>query len=75
MEFRYMASDIYNLFPAIGSMNALRSNYNFAMLGNSAQSDFGSCDMRIDKKKAQPPKEARGRIAKAYRYMENTYSR
>lgn len=65
-----MASDMYNLFPASGSVNALMSNYNFAMLGNNVQSD-----MRIDKKKAQPPKEARGRIARAYLYMENAYSR
>lgn len=27
-EYRYMQSDMYNLFPAIGSVNALRSNYN-----------------------------------------------
>lgn len=75
MEFRYMASDMYNLFPAIGSVNALRSNHNFAILDDNIRSNFGSCDIRIYNKKAQPPKEARGRIARAYLYMENTYSR
>lgn len=73
-EFKYMASDMYNLFPAIGSVNALRSNYNFEILDDSIESDFGSCDMRIDKKKAQPPKQARGRIARAYLYMDYTYN-
>jgi deoxyribonuclease-1 len=71
-EYRYMQADMHNLFPAIGAVNALRSNYNFAMLP-SAKSDFGSCDMRIDNRKAQPPVAARGRIARSYMYMELTY--
>lgn len=44
-------------------VNALRSNYNFTMLP-SAKSDFGSCDMRIDDRKAQPPLAARGDMAR-----------
>ena len=31
-EYRYMQSDMFNLVPAIGSVNALRQNYNFAQL-------------------------------------------
>jgi deoxyribonuclease-1 len=71
-EYRYMQADMHNLFPAIGAVNALRSNYNFTMLP-SAKSDFGSCDMRIDDRKAQPPIAARGTIARTYMYMEQTY--
>ncbi|AXY02721.1 endonuclease I [Vibrio alfacsensis] len=71
-EYRYMQSDMHNLFPAIGAVNATRSNYNFAMLP-SENSDFGSCDMRIDNQKAQPPIASRGRIARTYMYMEATY--
>lgn len=71
-EYRYMQADMHNIFPAIGAVNALRSNYNFTMLP-SIESDFGSCDMRIDNKKAQPPVAARGRIARTYMYMEQTY--
>jgi deoxyribonuclease-1 len=73
-EFKYIASDMYNLFPAIGSVNALRSNFNFEILDNNIERDFGSCDMRIDNKKAQPPEQARGRIARAYLYMDHTYA-
>lgn len=73
-EYRLMQSDLYNLFPAIGSVNAMRSNYNFAMLPHE-RSDFGSCAMKIDDRKAEPPAEARGRIARTYLYMEQTYSR
>jgi deoxyribonuclease-1 len=40
-----------------------------------AHSDFGSYDMRIDSRKAQPPKSARGIIAKTYMYMEQVYSK
>ncbi|NCO71588.1 MULTISPECIES: endonuclease [Shewanella] len=71
-EYRYMQADMHNLFPAIGAVNALRSNYNFTMLP-AAKSDFGSCDMRIDDRKAQPPIAARGTIARTYMYMEQTY--
>nr|WP_321466394.1 endonuclease [uncultured Desulfobulbus sp.] len=73
-EFRYMEADLYNLYPAIGAVNASRSNYNFTMIPGS-QSSFGSCDMRIEGSKAQPPEAARGRIARTYLYMDDAYSR
>lgn len=73
-EYRYMQADMHNLFPAIGAVNALRSNYNFQMQPG-IESDFGSCAMKIDNRKAEPPVEARGRIARAYLYMDETYSR
>lgn len=31
-EYRLMQADLYNLYPAIGAVNALRQNYNFQML-------------------------------------------
>lgn len=71
-EYRYMQADMYNLYPAIGAVNAMRSNYNFTMLP-STPAMFGSCDMRIERRKAQPPESARGRIARTYMYMEQTY--
>ncbi len=70
-EYRYMQSDMYNLFPAIGAVNAMRSNYNFVARVDS-ESEFGSCDMKIDNRKAEPPIESRGRIARAYLYMDAT---
>lgn len=73
-EYRHMQSDMYNLYPAIGAVNALRSNYNFAMLP-AESSDFGSCDMRIENKKAQPPERSRGAIARTYMYMDAVYPR
>lgn len=74
IEYRYMQADMFNLVPAIGSVNALRSNYNF-IAENNVQSSFGSCDMKISKKKAVPPESSRGRIARTHLYMDSTYSK
>jgi deoxyribonuclease-1 len=74
IEYRHMQSDMFNLYPAIGAVNALRSNYNFTMLPD-VKSDFGSCAMKIDNRKAEPPEAARGQIARAYLYMSDVYKR
>ena len=71
-QYRYLQADMFNLFPAIGAVNALRSNYNFTLLPNTANS-FGSCAMKIDNRKAEPPAIARGKIARTYLYMDATY--
>ena len=71
-EYRFMQADLYNLYPAIGAVNALRSNYDFALLPDEAVS-FGSCPMKIAKAKAEPPEASRGQIARAYLYMAATY--
>jgi len=73
-EYRYMQADMFNLYPAIGAVNALRKNYNFTMLP-SGQSSFGSCAMKISNKKAEPPVSSRGRIARTYLYMEQNYKK
>ncbi|SKC34442.1 Nuclease NucM precursor [Photobacterium piscicola] len=77
-EYRLMQSDLYNLFPAVGAVNAARQNYNYVMLPKTASKNyrsFGSCDMIIDKKDhdAQPPERARGVIARTYMYFESAY--
>jgi len=73
-EYRHMQKDMFNLYPAIGAVNTLRSNYNFTMLP-AVRSDFGSCAMKIENRKAEPLEAARGRIARTYLYMEGTYKR
>ena len=77
-EYRLMQSDLYNLYPAIGAVNAARQNYNYVMLPKTASKDyrsFGSCNMLIDKKDhdAQPPERARGVIARTYMYFDAVY--
>ena len=74
MDFRYMHADMYNLAPAIGAVNALRSNYNFGLLPG-VPNTFGSCDMKILGRNVEPPVAARGMIARTYKYMQGAYSR
>lgn len=74
MEYRHMQSDMYNLYPAIGCVNAERSNFNFTMLP-SASPSFGSCPMKIEGNKVEPPENARGRISRTYKYMQWAYPR
>jgi deoxyribonuclease-1 len=71
-EYRLMSSDMNNLYPSVGSVNARRSNYNFTMLP-TATSEFGTCDMRFEGRKVQPPENSRGIIARSYFYMDQTY--
>ena len=54
-EYRYMQSDMFNLYPAVGAVNALRSNYIFTLLP-TMKSNFGSCAMKIYSRKVKPPK-------------------
>ena len=73
-EYRQMQADLYNLYPAIGAVKAMRSNNSFTLLP-SEKSDFGACQMKIAGKKAEPPLQARGRIARTYLYMDQRYPR
>jgi len=75
MEYRLMQSDIYNLFPAIGSLNAYRSNFRY--VADSGGEKFGACSMTINKRDrtATPPDNAKGVVARTYLYMAETYSR
>lgn len=73
-EYRLMQADMYNLYPAIGAVNAMRSNFNYAMLAGQPAT-FGTCDMKIADRKAEPPARARGQIARTYFYMADAYSR
>ena len=71
-EYRMMQADMYNLYPAIGAVNAMRSNFNYAMLAGEP-STFGTCEMKIADRKAEPPARARGQIARTYMYMQDAY--
>ncbi|WP_318521197.1 endonuclease [Photobacterium leiognathi] len=75
-EYRYMQSDLWNLAPAIGSVNAAHSNYRWSMLPD-VKSRFGSCDFRYDRKarRAQPPMDSRGIIGRTELYMAYAYPR
>lgn len=74
-EYRLMQADMYNLYPAIGAVNALRSNYNFTQFQSDAPSSFGTCQVKIWDRKVEPPAPVRGVIGRTYLYFEAAYPR
>lgn len=71
-DFQLMQADMYNLYPAIGAVNAIRSNFNYAELPTDPVT-FGACPMKIAGKKAEPPEYTKGTIARTYLYFEQEY--
>lgn len=70
--FRKMEADMYNLFPAIGAVNASRKNYDYAEL-ETADSSFGSCQAKLGNRSFEPPDSAKGQLARASLYMDAQY--
>lgn len=71
-EFAKMSADLYNLWPEIGELNALRSNFSMAELPSS-QFVFGECKAKILDRKFEPMDSAKGIVARTYMYMEKEY--
>jgi deoxyribonuclease-1 len=72
LEYRKMQADMYNLYPAVGEVNGLRSNYSMAMIPGN-QYRFGECKTKIEDQKIEPRPAVRGEIARTYFYMERAY--
>ncbi|MBR9868669.1 MAG: deoxyribonuclease I [Oceanospirillales bacterium] len=72
--FRRMEADLHNLVPAIGEVNGDRSNYSFTLLEGEPRV-YGRCDMEVDfkRRKAEPPLNRQGDIARTYFYMRDQY--
>ena len=71
-EFNRMESDLYNLYPEIGELNGLRSNYSMAELSESRK-DFGGCHVKIFNRKFEPEDSAKGVVARTYLNFNNRY--
>lgn len=72
MEYRRMQADMYNLFPAIGAVNAVRSNKQYSELPGSS-SGFGSCEAKVDGNRFEPPARSKGQVSRAALYMADSY--
>lgn len=71
--FASMEADIYNLVPAIGSVNALRSNLSMSELSSS---DIKICPGVMKKgRKFMPSDSQKGNVARIYMYMDQAYPR
>ncbi len=71
-SFREMEANMHNLYPAIGEVNARRSNFSMAMIEGETRA-FGACDVEIAGRTIEPRPAVRGEIARTYRYMHQTY--
>ena len=71
-EYRLMQADMYNLYPAVGEVNGLRSNYSMTMIPGSNYR-FWECRTKIEDRKIEPRPEVRVEIARTYFYMELAY--
>ena len=71
-EFKRMEADMFNLYPSIGEVNGLRSNYSMAIIEGEVRK-FGECDVEISSRKVEPREEVRGEIARTYLYMDSAY--
>ena len=72
-SFKLMQADMYNLYPAIGSVNGVRSNKQFVQLPRFVPSSFGTCHFKISDDKAEPPNRSKGIVARTHLYFDEVY--
>lgn len=72
IEYRYMQANMYNLFPAIGAVNAVRSNKRYSVLPGIPT--FGTCPAKVDDTRFEPSDRAKGQVARAALYMAEAYA-
>ena len=70
--YRLVISDMHNLYPSVGSLNAHRSNYSMAEIPGEKR-EWGSCDFEISSRKVEPKDDVKGDIARIYKYMDSVY--
>jgi len=74
-KYKIMQADMHNLFPAVGELNADRSNYRFDFeLAQPKQ--YGECQFNVlfKQKRARVKEDIRGIIARDYLYFQKRYS-
>ena len=73
-EFRFVLADMYNLYPSIGAVNAIRSNHHYGVL-KDVEPTFSGCEFKYDEQTdiVEPPEYTRGAIARTYLYFDSVY--
>ncbi|WP_318493553.1 endonuclease [Photobacterium leiognathi] len=74
-SYQYANADLYNLYPANGLVNQIRSNYDFTEISYSVPIKISGCDIKIDSKRrvVEPRDEVKGLVARVYMYMAQAY--
>jgi len=70
--FRHAHNDLVGLVPAIGELNADRSNYRYGIIEGESRK-YGACDFEVENRIAEPPKKVRGDIARIQLYLLGAY--
>ncbi len=70
--FQHMEADLYNLQPAVGEVNADRSDKGIGRISGEKR-EYGKCDVEINKDFVEPRESIRGDIARIYMYMDWAY--
>jgi len=76
-DFHAMEGDMHNLAPAIGELNADRSNRPYGEVPGEPR-DYGACDFEVDRASGRMGKvelapSVRGDAARAWLYMAEAY--
>jgi len=73
-QYKVMQADMHNLQPAIGELNADRSNYRFDF-GIPIKGQYGECNFEVDFKarRAKIKEDIRGVVARTYLYFNDRY--
>ena len=67
-------TNLHNLTPAVGEINADRSNFRFGMLPGTGYR-HGQCDFKVEfsERTVEPRDEVKGKIARVWFYMHDHY--
>jgi deoxyribonuclease-1 len=71
--FRLAESDPYNLLPALGALNARRSNHPYAEIPGETRA-YGHCDFELRSARVEPPAEIKGDVARISLYYSQRYA-
>lgn len=73
--FKKMESDMFNLVPSIGEVNADRRNYRYMDTKDKIKGQYGECSFKVDFKnrKAYPADYTKGFIARTNLYFQKKY--
>jgi deoxyribonuclease-1 len=67
-----MEADLMNLRPAIGELNADRSDNPFGII-ESEPRQYGACNFEVQGGVVEPDEPDRGKIGRTYLYMESVW--
>lgn len=70
--YRRAHNDLVGLVPAVGELNADRSNYRYGVIEGERRK-YGACDFEVQDRVAEPREDIRGDIARIQLYLLDKY--